>query len=398
MNNTAANVSSTTASATMTGFMPGPHCGRGTLDIIWTCLSTTLLAIWVSLHTYISADSSDEKLTWRTALTTFWEGNGATAFAVLPPFWKKLLAAGYFALVPEDAVTCAVRDLDCAMRLRRNVATIPGFEEFSLQLAFVVTLRGIHYKSDDEECDTGIIMDEGDLLDFAQAGRMEFEDLPSDEEINDRNKSNQLLKSISIFQTAWFVGNILYRLSTGLGVSLLEDLTAAYAVCGFVQFIAWFHCPQDINRPFTIVLREKEKCIPKYHYQDTFDAPDEAILLFGFPLLNCVAFAASVLVFTGIHLATWKYAFASVAEMWLWRFCSMATILGLLPAFIIWGLLPPSGHLNNRQSAGLVLVILLGTLYVSARVIIIVIAFAAFRSAPLGIYKDASWTDLIPHI
>jgi hypothetical protein len=34
----------------MVGFVPEPHCGRGTIGIIWSCLTTIFLSTWTSYH------------------------------------------------------------------------------------------------------------------------------------------------------------------------------------------------------------------------------------------------------------------------------------------------------------------------------------------------------------
>ena len=378
----------------MTGFMPGPHCGRGTLDIIWSCLSTTLLAIWVSLHLRVDSPHA-KKVPATMVLKKLWKE--IFEFKVFDPSntswplsWRKIFQALRAIFLPEMFVTDAVFDLCEARRLKVILAKsdIKGFESFSLRQAFFVRIVGVYYEDD---CDDRLRpLNRRFLEEFVRAGRLEFEDLPTDEQIADRSKSDRLLKSISLIQTLWFIANVIYRLCVGQQVSLLEDLTAAYAFCGLIQLAAWFRCPQDVCQPFIVHLRPKSST-PQQASLQRRDTPIwHEDCVFTYPLICCVVFTCSAAIFSGVHLAAWNYSFASVAEMWLWRSCSLAMTPLLLMSCGLNGL-------HNHIIIGIYISILF-VVYILSRLAIIAIAFASFRKAPVGIYDDASWTDIIPHI
>lgn len=399
MNGTATQSHPATTSTAMTGFMPGPHCGRGTLEIIWSCLSTTVLAIWVSLH--LEVDSPDvTRVSTRAALRELWKEkfhNFHTRNSKWPLQWRKVFFATYVLILPEPIVTDSIMEFCRALRLKNILVTsgIKGFENFSLRQAFFIVKEGVCVKGDIysyANLDRACCLTRKSLEEWARTGRLEFADLPSDEQIADRSKSGRVLKTISVFQTLWFIANIIYRVCAGLQVSLLEDLTVAYALCGLLMLIAWFRCPQDVCQPFIIRLRSESDASPRVDMrrQDTSLWLKKRV--FHYPLLACLAFSFCAAGFTAIHLAAWKYSFSSVTEQWLWRSCSVA----MLPLLGIMFTCRDFTWLEGTIGYSFVLFAI--TLYIIARLILISLAFAAFRKAPVGIYKDASWTDLIPHI
>ncbi|KAK3948308.1 hypothetical protein QBC32DRAFT_222290 [Pseudoneurospora amorphoporcata] len=349
----------------MTGFMPGPHCGRGTIDIIWNCLSTTLLAIWVSLHLPVDSPYTP------------------TVFQALK---------GIFA--PEPAAAVSIYNLLEASRLKQILITsgVMGFETFSLRQAFIIQLQGVYVEDKDGVKE---LLTRHQLEEFALNGQLEFKDLPTNDQIADRSKTDRLLKSISVIQTLWFLANIIYRLCTGLQISLLEDFTAAYAVCGLVQLVASFRCPQDVCQGFVIHLRPESDSPPQAHPRRRKTNPLLRKETLGYPLLFWVVFASCSAVFVAIHLAAWNYPFPSVTEQWLWRSCSLAMLPLLVLFYLCDHFLRKDGHLTAAGAIGLNFSL---GLYIIARLILISLVFAAFRKAPVGIYKDATWTDLIPHI
>lgn len=384
MNDTTTHGLPRPTSTAMTGFMPGPHCGRGTLDIIWSCLSTTILAIWVSIHLdvdvpHLSKDSSATKL--RRMAQGHWDD-----YNEYPLQWRKVITALSALILPEPIVADAINEFFDAWRLRNVLISsgISGFGNVTLRQAFFIRKGGIWFE---DGLDGPAKLTETQVEEFARTGRLELRDLPTDEQIADRSKSDLVLKSISVFQTLWFIANIIYRLCAGLQVSLLEDLTAAWASCGIILFTAWFRCPQDVCQSFIIQLRSESDTSPQInvpHRDAGFWTKD----LLGYSAVCCAGFSVCTAMFIGIHLAAWNYPFATLTERWLWRSCSLA-ILPLLGLVVTTGRLSGAYHMVFLFSL---------ILYGIARLILISLALAAFRKAPVGIYKDASWTDLIPHI
>jgi hypothetical protein len=113
--------------------------------------------------------------------------------------------------------------------------------------------------------------------------------------------------------------------------------------------------------------------------------------------------AAVGTVFGSIHLIGWSYAFPSHTEQLLWRVSSLA--ITCLP-IVIWGAAVIYQSLN--RSRGLLALVakhtcrfsvtMGSTLYITSRVVLLVLPFLSLRSLPPDAYRTVSWTMLIPHL
>lgn len=372
-----------------TGFVSQPNCGRGTLDIIWTCLSTIFLSIWVTGHIKIGAPGSSSWSVCRLRIIT---------------------AIGSFFL-PEVVVSASILNLLRALWLQRKISpwlrcapSDSTFEldqsaTFSLRQAFVFVKEGVYLASELEPVKSD------QLEDLLQSHKLDFRDIPTNDEIDDRSKSDWILKTFSIFQTIWFLAAILYPLRVNLQVSLLEDMTAAHAFCGFVQLVAWLRCPQDICQGWRLEPKTSSGTAPEKNNTSVANTnePDalgslrKTAASFNPTPVEWVSMTFSATIFVGFHLAPWRYPFATVAEKWLWISCSVATLFLLIILFpLIWmssrkDQLKPNKPLTIAGGFAVFL-------YVPVRLIMISLAFVAFRDAPTGIYEKPSWEDLLPHL
>ncbi|KAM7191822.1 hypothetical protein V8F33_008669 [Rhypophila sp. PSN 637] len=340
------------------GFVPEPNCGRGTIGIIWSCFSTLFLVIWVACHPPTS--EPDSKESWLID--------------------EKIRLCLLFFVIPEVGATAAIESLFSARKLRRDMRKIPGWEQFSLKQAFLVGgLEGLWEKEDSESKISG-----GNLVSLVTAGRLSFHDFPTDAEIDDRSKSSGLLKTISISQTLWSMVNVTYRLISNLPVTLLGDLTVAHAFCGLVMFIAWFRCPQDIHAPFLISTTP-----PTPGGIDTrTDKRSHELSEFSGLMITVVQFA----IFASIHVAVWNYPYATTAEAWIWRVCSILIFgVGVLVAF---GIIKDSAIVYSDRAPFWIII----GFYTVIRLAIIVVALMEFRRAPAGIYDKPTWSAYWIHL
>lgn len=69
------------------------------------------------------------------------------------------------------------------------------------------------------------------------------------EEIEDKNKSDWITKSIVVLQAAWFLAQILSRVKVGLPVTLLEINTIGHVICVFVIYVLWWYKPRMVREP-----------------------------------------------------------------------------------------------------------------------------------------------------
>ncbi|KAG2362833.1 hypothetical protein BDR07DRAFT_1283656 [Suillus spraguei] len=99
-------------------------------------------------------------------------------------------------------------------------------------------------------------------------------------------------------------------------------------------------------------------------------------------------------VFGGIHCLGWNDLFQWHAEQMIWRVGSLAIAsaslsLFLLSSYTIW-------RSENRITA--CALVASAFIYAVARVTLLVLMLASFRSLPSGVYDTVAWTKFIPHL
>jgi hypothetical protein len=334
----------------MVGFVPEPHSGRGTMGIIWSCLTTIFLSTWTSYH----MDFYD------TGIKT------------------KIYEVAFSVLFPEVMAALALRETIDAWNFRKALRVLPGWERFSLRQAFLIQKGGVTFQSQN-------LRKPDQFFDRAQSGNILFRQLPQNSQIDARSKSDWVSKMIAICQALWFVSNTASRLVAGYEISLLEGLTTAYVFCGLVMFISWYQCPQDVKEKFDLQTQGNQ----------TTNAGGGKSMS-GLKSVSVTMFALAAVfflaIFTGIHLAAWNYHFASTAEAWIWRGLSISTfILGLsYPILVAF-----EEHTSLRMDTGLIVTMIV---YVFVRLGVTALAFIAFRHAPAGIYLTTRWPAYWVHI
>lgn len=214
-----------------TGFLSEPS-GRGTIGIIWTCISTILLSSWSSWH----GPAYDPNKSIKTQAQISYAAKFVLAF-----------------LFPEMGAVLSFKHLYDALQLRKTIRQVGGaeFASFNLSQAFLFVIENVYQKPAGSE---NTLVDPDALVELVRSGSLAFSNLPTNDEIADKSNRNWTLKSLSIIQTGWFIVSIIARLSRGYPVSLYEDITAANAFCGVIEFGCWFQCPQDVRLPFIITL------------------------------------------------------------------------------------------------------------------------------------------------
>ncbi|KAK1774616.1 hypothetical protein QBC45DRAFT_32882 [Copromyces sp. CBS 386.78] len=419
-----------------TGFQPEP-AGRGTAGIIWTCIGTILLSSWSSFHgeAYDPNKSSKEDA-------------------------RKLygLRFTYSFLLPEAGAVESFENLFDALRLWKTVAQVggPEFANFSLAQAFIFVKNSVYRRSQGSE-ETKWVGPQA-LVKLVSNGSLSFSVLPTDDEIADKSKRDWTLKLLSIIQTLWFIVNIIARLARGYTVSLIEDITVGNAFCGVIEFACWFYCPQDIRLSFIIKpdisgtandqsvnesrepqeesasdrgtllvsadgarnkassrppvsvtedprgdrwskelpLSERPSLLHKKPKRRATFAPQTSEFEGASEKIFIVNMVALTVLFAGIHMAAWNYSFPSVTETWIWRGGSVTLVLlGLCMSF----------SLDQREVDGFQLEtawdwtfnsILI--IYPLVRTMMLGVALASFRKAPMRLYETPSWTPYWPHI
>ena len=106
-------------------------------------------------------------------------------------------------------------------------------------------------------------------------------------------------------------------------------------------------------------------------------------------------------VFSGIHLAAWKYQFVTKEEAYVWRICASTMLLGAFTMLFngpgVMGILYKPENDRKRMVSWLLPHIYTG-IYVLGRLGLVGVACSSFRMAPLGIYAVPGWTEFWPHV
>lgn len=93
------------------------------------------------------------------------------------------------------------------------------------------------------------------IADLIEAGMIDVPQITEDD-INDRRKSNFISKTVILFQVGWFISQCIARWSTHLPVTQLEIITLGFAVLNGITYICWWKKPQGVERPVYLPLKK----------------------------------------------------------------------------------------------------------------------------------------------
>lgn len=91
------------------------------------------------------------------------------------------------------------------------------------------------------------ILDARQLLAARERGLIRALPRTSSDEIEDRSKSDALVKVLTAGQVLWLVIQLILRAAQGLAVTQLEIVTLAFALCSLATYAALLHKPKDVG-------------------------------------------------------------------------------------------------------------------------------------------------------
>ena len=111
------------------------------------------------------------------------------------------------------------------------------------------------------------------------------------------------------------------------------------------------------------------------------------------------------IVFGAIHCIAWSFHFATLAERWAWRI-SAILVSGLPIVMIAFSGLLTLFDENEHKTTGMELyeailafiLISMASLYIFARIALLVLPFVALRALAPGAYVQLDWISFLPHI
>ena len=426
---------STSASSFSHGWHSAPN-ERGTIDIIWSCVSTVFLCLWSMLHLNVPAPSDGF---W----TIFWRKARWLLLGVLAPEVPMLMACGQWSSAKRSVQQ--MRDL--------------GFndDQWTMSHAFFADSGGIVLQLQDDEPFPISAKQLAWLL------RQRHAALPAmtERDIKDKSKGDKCTKALAVLQTAWFMIQMIGRGAEHLPITPIELASAALALTSLTTLWFWLDKPLDVQQPYLLRLdhlpptafhdsKTAEVRVEEVKFEEeasssqaTFVLPldeieprayisrkwsrtflnlifhlslqrprmdripndrDPQILGFYQHLTLGVATAA----FASIHFVDWHFAFATKAELIIWRIncCIMWSLLavyGSAEVFMCWREgykklgMDTAGGYKLRWPACLWFFIPAGT-YSIARLVLTVGVFVNLRSLPKDAFVQVQWTTVLPHI
>jgi hypothetical protein len=371
---------------------------RGTIDIIWSCLSTLFICLWASLHLNVP----EKGTTWHGRLRT------------------KITWLGISAIAPEvvfnRALSQFLEALGLFVRMRRRL-----HHSWTMTHSFAVVMGSIQLTSD--QCQYG-----STCIDAARFLKFVEEDMtkPSEQTMESKiaqiklehiqGKSDSFLNFVACTQMCWLILQCIGRSIQGLAITTLELATIAYSVCGLCIYLAWWSKPLDSEVIVEVCVTgdiPEIPYVPDISGLDTISMPpingnfsrgiwgvvESVVQSNGKACFLSISLIVTA-VFGGIHVFAWNYFFPSEVEKYMWRVCC---VLSALMPFIydsLWMIADYSQSWSGRWSklATEVAIVCCLLVYVCARLYMIFEPFVLLRSAPASAYDTVNWSSFIPHI
>ena len=172
-------------------------------------------------------------------------------------------------------------------------------------------------------------------------------------DIEDQSKSDFFVKALTATQLLWFIIQLIGWIVEKLAISQLEITVLAAAACSVLTYIFQLSKSKDIVTPMYI-RAARYPTAEEMHIIASNGCFSYGCFLYGFPraalyvpensvhkclpdidqvIIFGIAATVSASLFGALHLLAWNFNFPSVAEMWVWRICSL--VITTLPLILI---------------------------------------------------------------
>ena len=397
----------------MQGWVNSPN-QRGTMDIIWSCVTTLAICCWVMLHLNVPAKNDNH---W----TLFLRKAKWLMFALLSPELVMLFACGQWASAQRSVADMHSLGYQNWTMVHAFYADMGGFWLHPTDCtSFPITAMQVHY--------------------LVQKGYLPAPSITK-KEIWDKSKADMFAKTVAGFQAAWLVTQVIARAIQHLSVTLLELSTVALIPCTGAALLFWFNKPLNVDTPTDLKLKFSiaeilvragdaagtpyqdtpldfieanlytSSQMPFSRYWGVQERPlpripnDRDSRLHNLRTILIVAVPTAS--FSLLHLIGWNFDFPTRDEQMLWRWTciSMGIILGIgcfaeAASIVLNGYTTSSltnlGGYKLRWPNNL-LFFIPGFLYMSARLIVIVEIVISLRLLSPGCFEVVQWSQLLPH-
>ncbi|KAK0514886.1 hypothetical protein JMJ35_002265 [Cladonia borealis] len=419
-----------TDSTLVRGFVTADY-GRGTIDILWSCLTAIFLSIWTVIHLPVPCFDIDRPDNFRRKVVR--SRVGASLLALLAPelmlcialleiisayaTGKKLeklsieanLAYGFFLDMGGFCLRAPtgrchqlrIGDIEKAITASNPTAGIKDATTAS------DTPAGL--KDDITASDTAVEIK--DALSHSKEWVQELKRI-KESDIEDLAKSDSVTKFFACFQGLWVLTQAISRIYQHKALSLLEVTTSAYICCAVGIYAFWWKKPQNCSVPIMIACsNEAIDELSSSAYKDDiaewteFVWAGRAFVEFDLridyststKLCMLVLSVLSLIIFGSVHLASWNSRLASTIELWMWRGSSLYCVIyaGLFSLSVVWD------HSNMAQAfyKAFDRITYYGIfVYFIVRIYMIVEVFISLRALPASAFQSVQWSSFVPHI
>lgn len=272
-------------------------------------------------------------------------------------------------LGPEFIFVLALGQANAAWKAKKAFREA-GHAKWGMRHCFFVNMGGVHLQFRDREAsgERSFPVNCSQLLYLTSHGHVNMPEI-SEEDIEDRNKSDGLARFITVVQSLWFTVDSLGRVAQGLFLTTLELTTLSFVFLMVACSICWWRKPMDILRPMIVrvdvdlstVLREANapatlhgltplsflnrrewfmsqfwayfiylartmRLVPARNYKQAeatyFPSIDFPEIDFKWELPGAIL----VIFYSCIFMAAWNFEFPTAIEHTLWRVSSITCL------------------------------------------------------------------------
>ncbi|KAG8848887.1 hypothetical protein FRC20_002429, partial [Serendipita sp. 405] len=247
---------------------------RSLPNIIWSCLTTIILCTWISLHPNVPKPVDETKLNgaqwWTYKLRAFLKDQVFLfVLSLVAPEWVLM-----WALRQRLVAEYLVRTGKVPTRKHGFFIIMGGFHKFSRVQVQTSTLshpptsdrapsdlligsdaekKSMDERGKEEHGEPDHPLDRFDVCRLVEDGKLQ---LPLEVEIDDKSKSDWIIKSVVVLQTLWFVVQCIARKMKRLPLTELEVVTLGYGLLNLVIYLIWWDKPRKVARPIRVFCGE----------------------------------------------------------------------------------------------------------------------------------------------